>query len=86
LIEVQQVVDNTRPTLSPRPDAETAENAVRAVDLMFDSGGGSAIYQTSRLERCFRDVHMITHHICASQTNVEMAGQYFLGGRLQVRR
>jgi hypothetical protein len=53
---------------------------------MFESGGGSAIYETSRLERCFRDVHVVTHHHMVSPPNIEMVGQYLLGLGLQAGR
>ena len=63
-----------------------AQCSVDAVDLIFDAAGGSSLYESSRLERCFRDAHMITHHIMASPTNIEMVGQFLLGGPLQPRR
>lgn len=66
--------------------AHAAESAAKATDLMFDAGGGGAIYTRSRLERCFRDVHIVSHHIMASPTHFEMVGQYFLGRGLQFRR
>jgi alkylation response protein AidB-like acyl-CoA dehydrogenase len=64
----------------------TAQCAVDAVDLIFDAAGGSSIYESNRLERCFRDVHMITHHMMASPSIIEMVGQFLLGGPLQPRR
>jgi alkylation response protein AidB-like acyl-CoA dehydrogenase len=66
--------------------SHAAQCAVDAVDLMFDAGGGSSIYETSRLERCFRDAHMTTHHMMASPSNIEMVGQFLLGGPLLPRR
>jgi alkylation response protein AidB-like acyl-CoA dehydrogenase len=66
--------------------AHCANSAVEAVDLMFDAAGGTSVYESSRLERCFRDVHMVTHHMMAAPLTVEMVGQYLLGGPLQVRR
>ena len=66
--------------------AHAAQSCVEAVDSMFDSGGGSSIYETSRLERCFRDVHVVNHHHMVSPSNVEMVGQYLLGLGLQAGR
>jgi alkylation response protein AidB-like acyl-CoA dehydrogenase len=63
-----------------------AQSAAEAVDLMFTAAGTTAIYTSSRLERCFRDVHVATQHIAVAPSNIEMAGQYFLGFGLQMRR
>jgi alkylation response protein AidB-like acyl-CoA dehydrogenase len=62
-----------------------ARSAVDAVDLMFEAGGGTAIYESSRLARCFRDVHLVTHHMMTAPLNLAMVGQYLLGGPLQLR-
>lgn len=66
--------------------AHSTACAVEAVDLMFDAAGGSAIYESNRLERCFRDAHVITHHIGVAPRNIEMVGQYLLGGPLRLGR
>jgi alkylation response protein AidB-like acyl-CoA dehydrogenase len=66
--------------------AHAAQNAAEAVDLMFNAAGTTSIYASSRLERCFRDVHVATQHIAVAPSNIEMVGQYFLGLGLQVRR
>jgi alkylation response protein AidB-like acyl-CoA dehydrogenase len=66
--------------------AHAAQSAAEAVDLMFNAAGTTAIYASSRLERCFRDVHVATQHIAVAPSNIEMVGQYFLGLGLQVRR
>jgi len=59
--------------------AFAVESAIHAVDLMFDCAGGTSVYETSRLERCFRDVHIISHHLAVSPINFELAGAHFLG-------
>ena len=66
--------------------AHAAHSAAKAVDLMFTAAGGTAVYTTSRLDRCFRDVHMVTQHIAVAPSNIEMAGQYYLGLGYQERR
>jgi indole-3-acetate monooxygenase len=66
--------------------AHAAQSAAEAVDLMFNAAGTTAIYASSRLERCFRDVHVATQHVGVAPSNIEMVGQYLLGLGLQARR
>jgi alkylation response protein AidB-like acyl-CoA dehydrogenase len=56
-----------------------AQASAQAVDLMYDAAGGTAIFETGRLERCFRDVHACTQHIATSSSNYEAAGRLLLG-------
>jgi hypothetical protein len=53
--------------------------AAAAVDLVYEAGGGSSIYATSPLQRCFRDVHTATQHIMVSPTAATLAGRILLG-------
>lgn len=48
--------------------------------------GTSGIYTSSRLQRCFRDIHVANQHITVAGSNIEMVGQYLLGLGLQLRR
>jgi alkylation response protein AidB-like acyl-CoA dehydrogenase len=66
--------------------AHAAQSAAEAVDLMFNAAGTTATYTSSRLERCFRDVHVATQHVAVALSNIEMVGQYRLGLGLQTRR
>ncbi|MFE9357866.1 acyl-CoA dehydrogenase family protein [Streptomyces olivaceoviridis] len=66
--------------------ATVAENTSAAVDIAYNLAGATSVYATSRLERCFRDVHSAVKHITLSSTHFEMAGQYLLGGELLKRR
>lgn len=60
-----------------------ASHAVRAaasaVDLMYNAGGGSAVFRTSPLQRCFRDVHVATQHMMVSPPTFELTGRLLLG-------
>jgi hypothetical protein len=49
-------------------------------------GGGTSLYGSGRLERCFRDVHACTQHIATSIDSYEVGGRVLLGldpGRTQ---
>jgi alkylation response protein AidB-like acyl-CoA dehydrogenase len=59
--------------------AEAYANAVRAVDLMYNVGGATAIYARSRLDRCLRDVHTAGAHVWVAPDTYELAGRLLLG-------
>ena len=80
-----EVTDDDRAALR-LASAHSVRSVVGAVDRVFDAAGGSSVYATSRLERCFRDIHMLPHHMAVAPSNVEMVGQYLLGGPLLMRR
>jgi alkylation response protein AidB-like acyl-CoA dehydrogenase len=58
---------------------EATVRATQAVDLMYDAGGGTSIYATSPLQRCFRDVHVVTQHAMVSSSTYELTGRLLLG-------
>lgn len=53
--------------------------SARVVDRMYDLGGGSSIYASSKLQRHFRDVHAATQHMVVSPATYELAGRVLLG-------
>jgi alkylation response protein AidB-like acyl-CoA dehydrogenase len=59
--------------------ATATTNAVGAVDMVFTLAGSSSIYETSRMERAFRDVHMVTQHGVVGPAGFTVAGRCFLG-------
>jgi indole-3-acetate monooxygenase len=59
--------------------AKAAEASAHAVDLLFNVAGGTALFESNPLERCFRDVHATTQHIGTQPANFELAGRVLLG-------
>jgi len=57
----------------------TVIQSKRAVDAMYEAGGGSSIYKSSPLQRCFRDVHTASQHMIVSSSTLELAGRVLAG-------
>jgi alkylation response protein AidB-like acyl-CoA dehydrogenase len=53
--------------------------SARAVDLVYTAAGGSSIYESSTLQRRFRDIHVATQHIMVSPSMYELTGRLLLG-------
>lgn len=80
----ERTVAGTSSTLEERAAVRlAATNAVRssarAVDRMYEAGGGTSIFASSRLQRNFRDVHAITQHIVTAPATLELVGRVLLG-------
>jgi indole-3-acetate monooxygenase len=59
--------------------AQAMANALQAVDLMYSAGGATAIYATSRLDRCLRYARTAAAHIWVAPDTYELAGRLLLG-------
>lgn len=59
--------------------SQAVQGAVRAVDIAYNLGGGSSIYESSRLQRQFRDIHTLTQHVLVGPSSFEAAGRALLG-------
>ncbi len=53
--------------------------SVRVVDAMYTLAGGSSVYDSSDLQRRFRDVHVATQHIMVAPSTLETVGRLMLG-------
>jgi alkylation response protein AidB-like acyl-CoA dehydrogenase len=53
--------------------------AAEVVDVAYSSGGGSALYATSPLQRRLRDVHALTQHFVVKPDNYTLAGAVLAG-------
>jgi alkylation response protein AidB-like acyl-CoA dehydrogenase len=56
-----------------------ARLAARAVDLVHDAAGMSAVQDGSVLDRCFRDVHTMTQHVILAPGRFEVVGRVLMG-------
>jgi alkylation response protein AidB-like acyl-CoA dehydrogenase len=56
-----------------------AEQSVAAADLLYRLAGSSAIFQSSALERCWRDIHTAEQHMQVQDSRWETAGRVLLG-------
>ena len=59
--------------------SQAVQGAVRAVDIAYNLGGGTSIYESSRLQRQFRDIHAVTQHVSVGPSSMEAAGRVLLG-------
>jgi len=53
--------------------------SVGVVNEMYNLGGGSSVYHSSRLQRYFRDINVAKSHIMVSQSTLETVGALFFG-------
>ena len=59
--------------------SHAAEESARAVDLAYHLGGGSSVFSTNPLQRCFRDIHTATQHLMVGRRVHESLGRLLLG-------
>lgn len=80
----QRCLDGETHTLEQRADlllamAHAMGSAVQAVELACSIAGTTAFRATSPLDRCFRDVQTMRHHVFASEQRYGTFGQVCLG-------
>lgn len=56
-----------------------AEQCAAAVDRCYHAGGGTSVYETSALQRVFRDAHVATQHGMVAPRTLEPLGRMRLG-------
>jgi len=83
-LTLDQAQERAQPDIERRARLRLAathatRTAARVVDRMYDAGGGTSIYASSRLQRAFRDVHAATQHMVVAPATYELAGRVLLG-------
>ncbi len=70
-----------------RNQVRAARRAVAAVDLLFDTAGGSALKNDQPLQRAWRDAHAALAHVLNSHNPVyEAYGLHYFGGQIPAGR
>ena len=75
----------TGPTdVDDRVSVRTANNhalntSIAVIDRMYSIVGGTSVYETSPLQRHFRDVHTASQHMMVADSVMELAGRVMLG-------
>jgi alkylation response protein AidB-like acyl-CoA dehydrogenase len=59
--------------------AQVADTAKSVVQIAYDIGGGTAVYESCPLQRCFRDMHAAVQHVQVQSGNFETGGRVLLG-------
>ena len=78
-----RIHQGSRPTLDDRvavrsAASHVAASAKNAVGELFELAGGAAVYDTSDLGRCLRDIHVVGQHIMVADRLHETLGRHLL--------
>lgn len=58
----------------------TVKSSCEAVDLLYQSAGGAAVFMSNPLQKHFRDIHVITQHMGVAENTLEMLGEVQIDG------
>jgi alkylation response protein AidB-like acyl-CoA dehydrogenase len=56
-----------------------AQTAAAVVDTCYTAGGGTALYNSSPLQRHLRDIHTLTQHAAVNESMLTRAGAFLIG-------
>jgi indole-3-acetate monooxygenase len=59
--------------------AQVADAAKSVVQIAYDIGGGTSVYESCPLQRCFRDTYAAAQHVQVQGGNFETVGRVLLG-------
>ena len=64
---------------SPLAMVNASQESAKAVDLLFERAGTTAVFQSHPMERDHRDIHVATKQRVGNASNCDLAGQVLLG-------
>jgi indole-3-acetate monooxygenase len=59
--------------------AQAADAAKTVLQIAYDIGGGTSVYDSGPLQRCFRDLYTAVQHVQVHSVNFETCGRVLLG-------
>jgi 3-hydroxy-9,10-secoandrosta-1,3,5(10)-triene-9,17-dione monooxygenase len=78
--EAARVLSTSEKIRLRRDGAYAARLCTRAVDLLFEAGGGEYLYDEKMMQRAFRDIHAAqSHYALAWDVAASTAGKFMLG-------
>lgn len=53
--------------------------AVEVVDIIYNAGGSTSVYDGQLIQRCFQDIHVMSQHVQSRRAHYELVGRHWLG-------
>jgi alkylation response protein AidB-like acyl-CoA dehydrogenase len=79
MLQAGAAVSNERQAFLRISATHATAAAASAIDRMYTTAGGTALFAASPLQRCLRDVHAITQHLFVAPPTYELIGKILLG-------
>ncbi|HEY7712136.1 MAG TPA: acyl-CoA dehydrogenase family protein [Candidatus Entotheonella sp.] len=53
--------------------------SIEVIDILYNAGGATSVYDGHFLQRAFQDIHVISQHMQSRRAHYELIGRYWLG-------
>ena len=53
--------------------------SIEVIDILYNAGGATSVYDGHVLQRAFQDIHVISQHMQSRRAHYELIGRYWLG-------
>jgi alkylation response protein AidB-like acyl-CoA dehydrogenase len=78
-VQVGKEVTDQQRALLRLAATQATTNSAQAIDLAYHAAGTNAIWESSPLQRYFRDIHVLPQHAIVAHPLYEMIGRVMLG-------
>ncbi len=59
--------------------AQVAAMSKDVAQIVYDAAGGSSLYESQGIQRCFRDIYAAVQHLQVQSVNFRWVGQSVMG-------